>query len=786
VSGKQLGHLTMFEGAASIERGRVVALTETRTEREAASEQRSALLGALGRLIVRRPVMCIAAALLVTVLSGVFQADLTPRLSGGGFTPQTAESGLATRLLASRVEGGVPNLVLVTKYDNALGDLKMASALHDRIAESPGVAWVQSYWDNQDPDLRSRDGKLAAFLVRLSGDEHVAAESALRLVPEWERFSGWKLRATGEAQVNAEAVIKSEKDLVAAELVGAPLAVFVLWLVLGRFLAVLLPVAVGVSAVIVACAFLKILTYFVEVSVFGLNIMTALGFGLAVDYSLLLVNRYREGIADGLDPPSAVRLSVETAGRTVLFSAVTVSISLCALLLFPLSSLMSLTYAAVPVTLAAGLASITLLPASLLLFGERLFKARKRRVLPRLRSRTGLWSSWAHAVMRRPAFAAVPVIVVLLLLAAPFQHAWFSVADWETIPDDMPAHETSMLLRQSFPEVDRPSLEVALVGADELQVRELANKISTLPGVREVDSLRGKHRHGSAYYGRTLVVAPTSKLTLAQIRATARVNRGMTVRTVSPEPDRHHGEVNWISVKLDVNRNSYEARQLVKQVRALPFPGEKLVGGDPAIVVDTLAVVAVGLLPAAAVIVISTLLLLFLFTGSVLAPVKALIMNLFSLTASFGAMVYIFQDGNLKWLVGDFFAPGYVDATTPVMLFCIAFGLSMDYEILLLSRIREYYDQTGDNAHSVAMGLEKTGKLFTAGSIIIACTFGSLIVSDYSLLKLYGFGVALSVVVDAVLIRSVLVPAFMRIAGDWNWWAPKPLLAVYGRFGIRD
>jgi RND superfamily putative drug exporter len=169
-----------------------------------------------------------------------------------------------------------------------------------------------------------------------------------------------------------------------------------------------------------------------------------------------------------------------------------------------------------------------------------------------------------------------------------------------------------------------------------------------------------------------------------------------------------------------------------------------------------------------------------------LAPLKALIMNLFSVTASFGAMVYIFQDGNLTWLVEDFYAPGYVDATTPIMLFCIAFGLSMDYEILLLSRIREYYDKTGDNAYSVAMGLERIGKLFTAGSVIMACTFGSLIVSDYSLLKLYGFGVALAVVVDAVLIRSVVVPAFMRIAGDWNWWAPRPLRALHGRFGIRD
>jgi RND superfamily putative drug exporter len=255
---------------------------------------------------------------------------------------------------------------------------------------------------------------------------------------------------------------------------------------------------------------------------------------------------------------------------------------------------------------------------------------------------------------------------------------------------------------------------------------------------------------------------------------------------LSPEPDRHQGGVNWLSVKLDVNRNSLEARQLLERVRTLPVPGETLVGGDPAIVSDTLEVVEAGLVPGAAVIVISTLLLLFLFTGSVLAPARALIMNFLSLTASFGAMVFIFQDGHLEGLVGHFFAPGYVDATTPIMLFCIAFGLSMDYEILLLSRIRELYDLTGDNAHAVAMGLQKTGPLFTAGSIIMACTFGSLVVSDYALLKLYGLGIAIAAVVDALLIRSILVPAFMRMAGDWNWWAPKPLTALYERFGIRD
>jgi RND superfamily putative drug exporter len=764
-------------------------LTEDRIEGESPSRGSSPLLGTLARLVTGRPLLCVIAALVVTVLAGAYSGDLTPRLSGGGFTPQDAESAHAEHLLSSTVYGGRPNLVLVTDYNDSLEGLKMASALHDRIRDSDGVAWVQSYWDNQDPDMRSLDGKKVAVVVRLAGDEHTAELAAMRLVPEWEAFSGWKFQVTGEAQNNAEAVIKSDEDLKHAELIGLPLAIVVLWLVFGRFLAIWLPFAVVIVAVMVTCAFLRFLTDFVEVSVFAMSIMTALGLGLAVDYSLLLISRYREEIGDGWGDKAAVkkavRVSVQTAGRTILFSALTVSISLSALTFFPLPFLKSLAYAAVPVTLSSALTSVTLLPAMLVLFGGWLFKPKKRRFLPGLRTRTGLWHDWAHIVMRRPVLAAAPVIILLLLLATPYQGARFGFADWETNPKSLPSYQTGMMMRHDFPEIDRTSLEIAIQGVDEPRVRELANTISTYPGVHEVQSLRGKHRDGKAYYGRTFVRASTDKNMLYQIRQSARVERG-TTRIISYEPDRHQGEVNWLSVKLYGDRNGKVAQNLVRLVRATPVPGEMSVGGDPAIFIDTFDGVVAGIPPALAVIVISTLILLFLFTGSVLAPFKSLVMNLFSLTASFGAMVYIFQDGHLKWLVGDFYAPGYLDCTMPIMLFCIAFGLSMDYEVFLLSRIREYYDLTGDNEHSVAMGLEKTGKLFTAAALIMACAFGVLITSEYALLKLYGFGVAVAVVVDAVLIRSVLVPAFMRIAGHWNWWAPKPLVTVYGRFGIRD
>lgn len=750
---------------------------------------RSPLLGELAAWVTRSPVLCIVASFLAVVLAGWYQGDLTSRLSGGGFTPQDAESAQAERLLSSTVYGGRPNLVLVTRYDDSFEGLKTASALHDRIRDTGGVSWVQSYWDNQDPDMRSLDGTKVAVLVRLAGNEHDAELAALRLVPEWERSSGWRFEVFGEAQVNAEAVHQSEADLVRAEAIGLPLAVIVLWLVLGRFLAIWLPFAVSVVAIMLTCAVLRSLTEFVEVSTFGMNIMTALGFGLAVDYSLLLISRFREELHG--DPPdraavrAAVTVAVQTAGRTILFSAVTVSISLCALAFFPLPFLKSLAYASVPVTLFSALVSVTLLPAMLTLFGGKLFKPRRRRLLPGPRLPAGVWHRWAHLMMRRPVLVATPVVVLLVFLASPFADARFGFADWETVPRSMPTWQVGMMMRAEFPEIDRTSLEIAVRGLDEAQARELADTISTYPGVYEVLSLRGKHRDGKAYYGRTFLRASTDKNLLYQMRQSARVERG-TTRLLTPEPDRRQGDVDWLSVRLAGDRNGKIAQDLVRMVRATPVDGQMYVGGDPAIFIDTRDGVVAGIPPALAMIVSSTLLLLFLFTGSVLAPFKSLIMNLFSLMASFGAMVYIFQEGHLKWLVGDFYAPGYLDCTMPIMLFCIAFGLSMDYEIFLLSRIRESYDETGDNAESVAMGLEKTGKLFTAAALIMASAFGALIVSEYALLKLYGFGVAVAVVVDAVLIRAVLVPAFMRIAGDGNWWAPKPLATVYDRFGIRD
>jgi RND superfamily putative drug exporter len=752
---------------------------------------RSPLLGSLARLVTNRPVWTILVSIALLVLAGWYSAPLGDRMSGGGFTPQDAESAQAERLLTASVYGGRPNLILITGYDRSFAGLKMASAMHDRIKNTPGVDWVQSYWDNQDPDMRSLDGQKVAVAVRLAGNEHDAEIAAKTLVPEWEAFSGWDFRAFGEAQYNLEAVEQSEKDLISAEVVGLPLAILILWLVLRRLRATLLPFAVSLVAITETSAFLMGLTHLVEVSTFAMNILTALGFGLAIDYSLLLISRYREEIgddwADKEAVKAAVRIAIERAGRTILFSAVTVSISLTALIFFPLPFLKSMAYAAVPITMFCAITSVTLLPAMLVLWGGKLFRPTRLRLPGLSGSREGMWHNWALTVMKRPVLAATPVVILLLFLATPFQDARFGFADWETVPKSMSAYQVGMMIREEFPELDRVAIEVATVGMTETEARNLANTLSTYPGVYEVHSLRGKHRDGKQYYGRTFVRASTDKNLLYQMRQSARVDQG-TTRLLTPEPDRRQGEVNWLSVKIEGDRNGKIAQNLVREIRATPIPSgtEMYAGGDPAIYIDTLDGVVDGIAPALAVIVLCTLLLLFLFTGSLLAPVKALIMNLFSLFASFGAMVYIFQEGHLKWLVGDFYAPGYLDCTMPIMLFCIAFGLSMDYEIFLLSRIREYYDSTGDNEYSVAMGLEKTGKLFTAASLIMASAFGVLIISEYALLKLYGLGVALAVVVDAVLIRAVLVPAFMRIAGDWNWWAPKPLAAVYKRFGIRD
>lgn len=483
-------------------------------------------------------------------------------------------------------------------------------------------------------------------------------------------------------------------------------------------------------------------------------------FGTGVP-NLFVISRFRDELAAGADVGQAVRTTIRTAGMTVVFSGVTVALSLSALLVFPMYFFRSIAYGGIAVVLVAALTSVVALPALLAVLGHRV---NRFDVFGRFRRRTesGFWQRLALAVMRRPIPIVTVIVGLLLVLGSPFLSASFSLADDRVLPAASPARQAAQFLRDNFDvgEINPiPVVMPGVAGADALRMLPpYAARLSALPGVRRVDTLTGSYADGR------LVASPTP----ASGRFTAKAG-------------------SRLSVVSSVEPYSPEGRALVAAVRTADgarVPGQ--VGGQAAQLVDTTDATG-GKLPLALLIIaVMTFVLLFLFTGSLLIPVKAIVLNLLSLTATFGSMVYIFQDGHLKWLVGDFTTTGMIDATMPVLMFCIAFGLSMDYEVFLLSRIREEYLRSGDNTHSVALGLEKTGRVMSAGAVLIGAVFITFASSGLTLLKLLGVGLALAVIVDATLVRGLLVPAFMRLAGRANWWAPPLLRRLHDRFGLSE
>lgn len=722
-------------------------------------------LASLARFAIRRRWAVVALSGVLAVVASVMAIGLPGRLLNGGYIPADAEAQRAARFLAAEFNAGPADLVLIASTDlgvDAPAAAERGQALTALVDARADVVSVQSYWAAPVPALKSRDGRSALLLITLAGDEDARQRSASEIHEELDRQSDpLTLQATGVSVVNADIVEQSEKDLIRAETLATPVTLIILLLVFGSLVAAAMPVVVAAVAVLGSLALLYPLAGVTDVSVFALNVATALGFGLAVDYSLFIVTRYREELAAGRDQTEAIVTAVATAGRTVLFSAATVALSLAALLVYPLFFLQSIAYSAMLVVFFGGFASVVVLPAVLAVLGPRLF----RFSLPWTRGAaparsSGWWHRQAGRVMRRPVLMAAPVVALLVFLALPFADVRFGLADARVLPEEASAAQAAQKVEQDFDRASLDAITVALpdVGqARSQEVAEYAVQLSRLPHVAHVDSVAGRHEQGA-------LVAPPTPLTAAMAT------------------DRHA----YLNVVTTLPVNSDDARDLVRRVRDVSAPGPALVGGPTATLVDTIGMIS-GRLPwALTVIGVTTMVLLFLFAGSILVPLKAVLLNLLSLTATFGAMVYIFQEGHLKWLVGDFTHTGYLEVTIPVLVFCIAFGLSMDYEVFMLSRIREEYLRHRDNTAAVAWGLEKTGRLISAAALIVASVLVSLATSQLSLLKLLGVALAMAVITDAILVRAVLVPAFMRLAGRANWWAPRPLARLHQRIGLRE
>ena len=724
------------------------------------------MLSRLGRFTVRRRRWVLAGSLLFFVAAGAIGGGVAEKLSNGGFEDPEAESTLASDRLEEIFGSGEANMVLLVESKSGSVDdpaaARAGAALTEQLAGEPDVAEAVSYWTlGGAPPLRNASGDKALVIARITGTENEIRDSIEELSPEYTiEDDAISARVGGQAEVFRQVGEQIEADLRTAETLTFPVVLILLVFVFGSVIAAGLPLVVGAISVVGTLLILSVIASMTEVSIFSLNLTTAMGLGLGIDYSLFIVSRFREELRKGLDVPDAVTRSVETAGRTVLFSAATVAISLAALLIFPLSFLRSFAYAGVAVVAVAAAGAVVALPALLAVIGHRIDKwtlIRHKSLEPG----EGFWHRIAMFVMRRPLPIATAVIALLLFLGAPFFGVEFGLPDDRVLAADASSRSVQDTIREEFSSDEAAALSVVAprVGNEAALEQDLttyAARLSTLPGVARVDALTGSYALGTR-------VAPPN-----------------------PSSQRFVGDgATWLSVVPTVEPMSEAGEQVVKDVRAAEAPFDVLVAGPSAQLVDAKDSLFSRMPWAGLLIAAVTFVVLFLMFGSILVPIKAVILNLLSLTATFGAMVWVFQEGNLSDALG-FTATGTLDTTTPILMFCVAFGLSMDYEVFLLSRIKEEHDLGQSSQAAVAVGLERTGRIVTAAAALLAVVFIAFATSEITFIKLFGVGLALAVIMDATLIRAALVPSFMRLMGEANWWAPRWMRKIHDRWGISE
>lgn len=721
----------------------------------------------LGRFIVRHRWPVIAGYLIVVVGAGLLGRQALAGLQYEGYDDPGSDSAAVADVLAEEF-GLTPPVLVLTIATPADPDTPLARNLAlaylDEVAEQSGVARLVSYWDTGSPLLRSPDGRTTQVLVYAEpAADLIALASAvrdLRPVPDSTRAAadGLTVWVGGAAALGSALTTAISDDLTRAELVAIPITAIVLILVFGSLIAAGLPFLVAALAILGSLAVLTALTMVTDVSVFALNLITGLGLALGIDYALLMINRFREELRVAPDGAvdTAVITTVATAGTTVVVSGITVAATLASLMLFPQYFFASFAYAGIATSLLAVLGAITALPALLSLLGPRvnLLRVRRGDLAPQ---DTGGWARVARFVMRRPWPVLLVTSAALLAVAAPALGAQFSQIDDRALPRGNPAAIASEAHRERFTGYDGVPVEVLLRTIPPPAVlTDYATALSRLPGVVRVT-------------------------TPVQVIAD-----GMAIGR-NPEPvGWQQGQWTRVSIVSDVRPRDAAGIDLIERIRAVPVPGEILLGGVAADYADATAAIYRTLPWVALWIAVVTMVILFLYTGSVLIPVKAVVLAALSLVATLGALVWVFQGGHLQWLVGDHLTTGTLDLSTVALIAVVAFALSMDYEIFLLARIKEEHDRGADTTTAVAIGLQRTGRIVTAAALLIAIVFASFMSGGVSSVKQLGFGVTFAILVDATIVRGLLVPAFMRIAGGANWWAPGWLRGVHARVGLRD
>lgn len=744
------------------------------------------MLFRFGRLLYRARWLVFLASLLILIGAGSFGIGVFRDLSSGGFTDPDSESARAAQLLKDRFGNSEEGIIILMQSktlqvsDQAFTDAAMD--LLTRLQDRPEVAALLSYYSTHNQDFVSHDGHETFALLQLAGQDTTTEYNALKPLLH---ATGLEVTVGGSIPVNLAFNEQVSADLEHAEIFTFPLLAILLLFVFSGVIAAGLPLLIGGAAIPVAFAAVRLITLFTDVSTFAINVVTMLGLGLAIDYALFMVTRFREELAqDENDTRGALERTMATAGRTIIFSALTVSTSLLSLLLFPLVFLRSMGLGAIAAILAVLLISLTLLPASLALLGRRinalsfrnLFRSRRTQTSAITEQRGG-WYRLSALVMRRPVPIALVVLALLLVLGWPFLHIRFATTGIEALPSGQEARVVSERLQQDFPQQGNAQLTIALTTpGDALSASNLSTidsyvkSIGAIPGVVHVDSL----------------VTLDPSLSLADYQQSyAHLDANPQIAQAAVHLVR--GNVTRVTVALQPTERSEATITIVNKVRALSLPGgfAALVDGNTPEQIDLLASLGKTLPSALVVIIVSVFVLLFLMTGSLIVPLKAILLNILSLSATFGGLVWIFQDGHLQDLLA-FHSVGSIDATQPVLIFAIAFGLSMDYEVFLLSRIKERFDATGDNQQAVSSGLQLTGWLITSAALLLAVVLGAFGTARIIFIQEIGIGLACAVVVDATLIRMLLVPATMRLLGNLNWWAPAPLRWLWQRIGLAE
>ncbi len=688
----------------------------------------------IGHTIVRRKKSIFSLYIIGIILAGAIGTGVFGKLDSGGYSDPNSDSYKAYEYLTDVFKVEDPSVVLVVEAPTTASDPAVyatVAQLEADLRAEPNVGNTLSYWSTGGaPSLLSKDSKSGfLFIYSDESDWDVIQQLGKEIQEKYDgKYANLNIYASGTG-VFAHAInTKIADDLKLAESISIPLTFILLVFVFGGLVASAMPLLVGVGAILGSLLVIYIITLFTGVSVFALNLITGLGLGLGIDYALLVVNRFREELHSGKSIEDAIVNTVKTAGKTVFYSGLTVVLTLASLTLFPQMFLKSFGYAGITVVLMAVAGALIALPALLAILGTRIDKGLVRKGV-KVTKDDGKWADVARFVMRKPISVVVLSLIILTVLAAPVKNIVFSQVDSRVLPANNAAATAARVILERFPGQEGNPIEIIMPKGATLgvQVNQYTNAIAKVPGVVRI--------------GSTQVVGE-------DLRVTA-------IHSMGPRTP--------------------EAEKLINEIRLIPAPAGTLIGGVAADYADTQSGTARTLPWALLWIAIGVLLLLFVFTGSIILPIKAVILNILSLAATMGAITWIFIEGNLRWLVGDFTVTGALDTGSIILVAVVTFGLSMDYELFLLSRIKEEHDSGKSNTESVAVGLQRSARIITAAAGLLAIVFASFMISGVTSIKMLGFGVAFAILLDASLVRGLLVPALMRLFGERNWWAPKSL-----------